>query len=71
MAKFKIEQEGKPTKWVKCIDRANQKIEFTTDVSEAYERDGGFYPKAELQYIKHYFMEEYPELENCVVEGGW
>jgi hypothetical protein len=68
MATFKIEQEGKPTKWVKFIDRANQKIEFTENQDEAYDREGGFYPKAELQYIKHYFMEEHPELEYCVLD---
>ena len=72
MAKFKIEESGKPTKWVKNIDKVNQKIEFTENESEAYVRDGGFYPKAELGFIKHYFMEEYPELENCVLVGdGW
>ena len=35
MAKFKIEQPGKPTKWVKNIDKVNQKIEFTTNEDEA------------------------------------
>ena len=71
MAVFKIEEPGKPVKWVKDIDKVNQKITFTTDESEAYVRDGGFYPNAELQFIKHYFMEEFPELEHWVVEGGW
>jgi hypothetical protein len=57
---------------VNNIDKVNQKIEFTENESEAYVRDGGFYPKAELGFIKHYFMEEYPELEDCVVTGdGW
>ena len=70
MAIFKIEQEGKPTKWVKNIDKVNQKIEFTTNEAEAYVRDGAFYPKAELGFIKHYFMDEYPELEHCVVVGA-
>ena len=53
MAVFKIEEPGKPVKWVKDIDKVNQKITFTTDESEAYVRDGGFYPNAELQFIKH------------------
>lgn len=70
MAKFVIEQSGQPTKWVKNIDKVNQKIEFTTNESEAYVRDGGFYPKAELLYIQHYFQEEYPELEHCKVQGA-
>lgn len=71
MAKFKIEEPGKADKWVKNIDRVNQAIEFTTDEAEAYVRDGGFYPGAELNYIKHYFMEEHPELEYCKVVDGW
>jgi hypothetical protein len=72
MAKFKIEQEGQPTKWVKNIDKVNQKIEFTTNEDEAYDREGGFYPEAELKFIKYYFMEEHPELEYCVLDGeGW
>jgi hypothetical protein len=69
MATFKIEQDGMPTKWVKNIDKVNQTIEFTTDPSEAYDREGGFYPRAELEYIKHYFMEEHPELKECVLDG--
>lgn len=71
MAKFKIEQIGKKTKWVKNIDKPNQIIEFTTNEAEAYDREGGFYPNAELQYIKHYFMDEHPELKYCVVDDSW
>jgi hypothetical protein len=71
MARFKIEQEGKPTKWVKFIDKVNQKIEFTNDEDEAYDREGGFYPMAELQFIKHYFMDEFPELEYCKLDDEY
>ena len=71
MAKFKIEQNGKKTKWVKNIDKPNQIIEFTTNEAEAYEREGGFYPNAELQFIKHYFMDEYPELKYCIVDEDY
>jgi hypothetical protein len=71
MAKFVIEEPGKPKKWIKNIDKGNQKLEFTDTESEAYVRDGGFYPKAELEFVKHYFMEEYPELAHCNLDSDW
>lgn len=71
MARFIIEEPGKPVKWVKDIDKANQAISFTTNEAEAYQRDGGFYPKAECEYIKHYFKEEYPELQYVHPDSDW
>ena len=71
MARFVINEPGKPTKWIKDIDKGNQKLEFTNTESEAYVRDGGFYPKAELEFVKHYFMEEYPELAHCNLDSDW
>ena len=71
MARFVIKEPGKATKWIKNIDKPNQKIEFTNTESEAYVRDGGFYPKAELEFVKHYFMEEYPELAHCSLDSDW
>jgi hypothetical protein len=71
MARFVIKEPGKSTKWIKNIDKPNQKIEFTHTESEAYVRDGGFYPKAELEFVKHYFMEEYPELAHCQLDSDW
>jgi hypothetical protein len=67
MAKFMIAKPDGSVKYVKKIDKTNQTIEFTTDEDEAYVREGWFYPEAELKFIKHYFMEEYPELEYCTL----
>ena len=71
MAIFKIEQPGKPVKWIKDIDRENHTLEFTEDSAQAYDRDGCFYPKAELGYIKFHFGEQYPEVEYCTIDGEY
>lgn len=72
MAKIKIEGSGDKYDgmFVKSIDRANTKIEFTNNGSEAFEKSGGFYINAEIDYLKFYFSEEYPCLEYAK-EYGW
>ena len=39
MGKFKIDEPGKHTKWVKRIDKVNETLEFTENESEDAEDD--------------------------------
>lgn len=70
MGKFKIDEPGKHTKWVKRIDKVNETLEFTENESEAYYRDGGFYTKSELDFIKFHFKKKYPEVAFMRATGG-
>lgn len=46
--------------FIKSIDKVNEKVEFTKNSSEAYDRESGFYVKAEIDFLKFYFSEQYP-----------
>ena len=61
MAKYYIKKNGK-TLYVKNIDYANGKLEFTTDVGEAYKGRDGFYANATKDFLRRGFSEEYPEV---------
>lgn len=67
MGRFKITDQDGKVKWVKAIDTVNGTIEFTEKASEAYERNGDYYSKAEGEYIKFNFQQQHPELKNLVV----
>lgn len=54
------EYEGK---YIKSIDKANSKLEFTNDINKAYERESGFYVNAEIDFLQFHFQEQYPCLE--------
>ena len=71
MAKIKIKGSGDEYDgmYIKTIDRVNSKIEFTKNHDEAYEKSGGFYVNAEIDYLQFYFSEEYPCLEYAQEEG--
>jgi len=71
MAKIKIKGSGDKYDgmYVKSIDKVNTKLEFTDDASQAYQRSGGYYINAEIDYLKFYFSEEYPCLEYAREEG--
>lgn len=71
MGRFKIEEPGKRTKWVKNIDKVNETLEFTENEREAYYRDGDFYTKSELDFIKFHFKDKYPEVEYAKVSGSY
>ena len=43
------------------IDYKNQKLKFTKDENKAYIREGGFYSKSELNFIKRHFSNKYPK----------
>lgn len=55
--------------FIKDIDKVNKKLEFTSEPSEAYERDSGFYVDAEIDFLKFHFEEEYPEVKYAIAYG--
>lgn len=63
MGKFVIREPNKSPKWIKKIDKVNETLEFTNNEDEAYYRDGDFYTRAELDFIKFHFKRKYPEIE--------
>lgn len=69
MGKFKIEEPNGKVKWVKKIDKVNETLEFTNNSSEAYIRDGDFYSKSELDFLKFHFKEKYPEINYARVSS--
>jgi hypothetical protein len=71
MGKFKLNTPNGETLWVKKIDKVNETLEFTKNKDEAYYRDGDFYTKSELDFIKFHFKDKYPEVKNLVTDGGY
>ena len=69
MGRFKIETPQGKVSWVKSIDTVNETIEFTENRDEAYYRDGGYYTRAEADFIKFHFKERYPEVELITIDG--
>lgn len=65
MGKIRI---GNKNKWIKNIDKVNEKLEFTENRSEAYDRDSGFYLNSEIQFVKFYFTDQYPEVADAVAD---
>ena len=49
--------------FIKSIDKINEKVEFTKNSSEAYDRESGFYVNAEIDFLKFYFSKQYPCME--------
>lgn len=60
---FKIEEPGKPSKYIKTVDAEHGKLTFTSDSWGAYSKSSGFYANAEFDFLKFHFMEKYPELQ--------
>ena len=71
MAYFKISEPNQPTKWIKEVDNANAKLTFQNEREGAYYQDEGFFADSELDYIKHHFMKDYPELEYMTIDSEW
>jgi len=71
MAFFKINEPNKPAKWIKSIDRANGKLEFSQNREECFQQDGGFFANSEAAYLKFHFMEEYPELKYMEIDESY
>lgn len=71
MAYFKISEPNQPTKWIKEVDGANGTITFQNTKENAYYQDEGFFADSELDYIKHHFMKDYPELEYMTIDSEW
>jgi len=70
MGRFKLNTPNGETLWVKKIDKVNETLEFTKDKDEAYYRDGDFYTKSELDFIKFHFKDKYPEVKDLVTDEG-
>ena len=72
MAKIKIVGSGDnyDGMFIKSIDKHNAVIEFTKHDDEAYERDGGFYVRSEIEFLQFHFIDEYPCLKYAQ-EVGW
>ena len=70
MGKFKLNTPNGETLWVKKIDKVNETLELTKNKDEAYYRDGDFYTRSELDFIKFHFKDKYPEVKNLVVDGA-
>lgn len=64
MGKFQVTDSNGKILWIKSVDNVNGKLEFTEKESEAYNRDGDYYTRAEAEFIKFHFKEEYPEVNN-------
>lgn len=74
MSRIKINEPGKPVKWVKTIGKLDGVIEFTTDRSEAYNKRSGFYCESEIKTLKNPMMydhEKYPELVYAVMDDSY
>jgi len=71
MAYFKISEPNQPTKWIKEVDNANTKLTFQDKREGAYCQDEGFFADSELDYLKHHFMKDYPELEYMTIDCEW
>ena len=76
MAYFKIEEPDKEVKWIKSVDGASGKIEFTNNTENAYYRDSGFFADSAFDFIKFHFKNAYPELEYMSIDNdlgtfGW
>lgn len=71
MAFFKINEPNKRVKWIKSIDRANGKLEFSQNREECFQQDGGFFANSEAAYLKFHFMEEYPELKYMEIDDSY
>lgn len=69
MGRFKLNTSNGETLWVKKIDKVNETLEFTKNKDEAYYRDGDFYTKSELDFIKFHFKDKYPEVKDLVTDG--
>lgn len=71
MAYFKISEPNQPTKWIKEVDNANAKLTFQEEREGAYYQDEGFFADSELDYLKHHFTKDYPELEYMTIDSEW
>ena len=71
MAYFKISEPNQPTKWIKEVDGANGTITFQNTKENAYYQDEGFFADSELDYLKHHFTKDYPELEYMTIDSEW
>ena len=71
MAYFKITEPNKPSKWIKEVDGANGTLTFQTTREGAHCEDEGFFADSEFEYIKHHFIEAYPELEYMTIDSEW
>ena len=71
MAYFKISEPNQPTKWIKEVDNANTKLTFQDKREGAYYQDEGFFADSELDYLKHHFTKDYPELEYMTIDSEW
>lgn len=69
MAYFKISEPNQPTKWIKEVDNANTKLTFQDKREGAYYQDEGFFADSELDYLKHHFTKDYPELEYMTIDS--
>lgn len=56
---------GDEDKWIKDLDKVHKNLTFTNDRKEAYEREGGFYIKSEVEFVKFHFKDKYPEVANA------
>lgn len=65
MGQYYIPLENGKRKYIKTLDYANQKLEFTENRKKAHVRDDGeFYLKTECEFLKTQFSEEYPECKD-------
>lgn len=65
MGRYYIPLPNGKRKYVKTLDYANQKLEFTENGNEAHTRDDGeFYLKTECEFLKTQFSDIYPECKD-------
>ena len=73
MPTIRIDEPGKPRKWIKNLDKVEGTVTFTENRAEAYVRDGSFYCNSEVKTLRNPIMwdhEKYPELQYAVMDGG-
>ena len=72
MAKFYyIREEDSKRIYIKDIDYAEEKLEFTENVNEAYKDRDGWYAEPTRDYIKFHFTKAYPQVANLRVTETW
>lgn len=57
---FLRNEEGE---YIKEIDTANHKLEFTTDIEEAKNYQGTWFAETELDFLKFHFKEQMKKFE--------
>ena len=71
MAKYYYNDEKGNRIYIKKIDTANCKLEFTTDENKAYDGRDGYYATPLRDKLRRLFSDDYPEVANIECDARW